>query len=93
MLKTNKFNTTIFILTLMAMVITMSEAFAVDQISNSPIKLKAEEAAANMEMVIKDNFVKAKFASAENRRSQGNVKASYIDFEDIFICKLLSTYR
>ena len=34
MLKTNKFNTTIFILTLMAMVITMSEAFAVDQISN-----------------------------------------------------------
>ena len=83
MLKTNKFNTTIFILTLMAMVITMSEAFAVDQISNSPIKLKAEEAAANMEMVIKDNFVKAKFASAENRFSQGNVKASYIDFEDI----------
>ena len=36
-----------------------------------------------MEMVIKDNFVKAKYASAENRFSQGNVKASYSDFKDL----------
>lgn len=83
MLKMNKFNIAILILTFMAMVTTMSETFAVEQISNLPMKLKAEEATANMEMVIKDNFVKAKFASAENRFSQGNVKASYIDFEDI----------
>ena len=36
-----------------------------------------------MDMVIKDNFVKAKFASAENRFAQSNVKASYDDFNDL----------
>ncbi len=48
-----------------------------------PLKLRAETNAANMEMVIKDNFVKAKYASAENRFLQGNVKASYDDFSDL----------
>jgi len=50
---------------------------------SNPIMLRAESNAANMEMVIKDNFVKAKFASAENRFSQGNVKASHTDFSDL----------
>ena len=48
-----------------------------------PLVLRAETNAANMEMVVKDNFVKAKYASAENRYSQGNVKASYSDFADL----------
>ena len=47
-----------------------------------PLKIKAETTVANMDMVIKDNFVKAKFASAENRFAQSNVKASYDDFND-----------
>ena len=48
--------------------------------SNEPLHLKAEANNANMEMVVKDNFIKAKYASAENRFLQGNVKASYDDF-------------
>ena len=48
-----------------------------------PLKIKAETTVANMDMVIKDNFVKAKFSSAENRFAQSNVKASYDDFNDL----------
>lgn len=48
-----------------------------------PLKIKAETNVANMDMVIKDNFVKAKYASAENRFAQNNVKASYDDFNDL----------
>lgn len=48
-----------------------------------PLKVKAETNVANMDMVIKDNFVKAKYASAENRFAQSNVKASYDDFNDL----------
>lgn len=48
-----------------------------------PLKIKAERTVANMDMVIKDNFVKAKYASAENRFAQSNVKASYDDFNDL----------
>lgn len=47
------------------------------------IALKAETNVANMEMVIKDNFIKAKYASAENRFLQGNVKASHDDYTDL----------
>lgn len=50
---------------------------------SSPIKVKAETTVANMDMVVKDNFVKAKYASAENRFVQSNVKASYDDFNDL----------
>lgn len=48
-----------------------------------PLMLKAETNAVNMEMVVKDNFIKAKYASAENRFLQGNIKASYDDFSDL----------
>ena len=48
-----------------------------------PLNIKAETTVANMDMVIKDNFVKAKYASAENRFIQSNVKASYDDFSDL----------
>ena len=48
-----------------------------------PLNIKAETNVANMEMVIKDNFIKAKYASAENRFLQSNVKASYEDFSDL----------
>ena len=48
-----------------------------------PVQLRAETNAANMDMVIKDNFVKAKYASAENRFLQGNVKAAHDDYSDL----------
>ena len=53
------------------------------QTEQKPIILRAESNAANMEIVIKDNFIKAKYASAENRFLQGNVKAAHDDFADI----------
>ena len=48
-----------------------------------PLKAKTETTVANMDMVIKDNFIKAKYSSAENRFIQSNVKASYDDFNDL----------
>ena len=48
-----------------------------------PLKIKAETTSANMDMIVKDNFIKAKYASAENRFAQGNVKAAYDDFNDL----------
>ena len=51
--------------------------------STKTLNLKAETNVANMEMVVKDNFIKAKYASAENRFLQGNVKASHDDFADL----------
>ena len=50
-----------------------------------PVQLKAETNAVNMEMVVKDNFIKAKFASAGNRFLQGNVKASHDDYSDLIL--------
>ena len=50
---------------------------------SKPLKAKTETTVANMDMVIKDNFIKAKYASAENRFLQSNVKASYDDFYDL----------
>lgn len=72
-------NKTLLLLTLTAT--TMLQVQAID--TNKPLELRAESNAANMEMVIKDNFVKAKYASAENRFLQGNVKASHTDFSDL----------
>ena len=40
------------------------------------IKLKTETNVANLEIAKKDNYIKAKYASAENRFLQGNVKAT-----------------
>ncbi len=69
---------------------TLLVLLAVSNIYNSSyavetktLELKAEANAANMEMVVKDNFIKAKYASAENRFLQGNIKASYDDFSDL----------
>ena len=53
--------------------------------SSKKLILKAQTDAVNMEMVIKDNFIKAKYASAENRFTQGNIKASYNDFADLIL--------
>ena len=36
-----------------------------------------------MDMVVKDNYIKAKYASAENRFLQGNVKAAHDDYADL----------
>ena len=60
-----------------------NSALAVEKIQNKPIQLKAETNAVNMEMVVKDNFIKAKYASAENRFLQGNVNAAHNDFADL----------
>ena len=60
------------------------QAIAADGLdSQKTLLLRAETSGANMEMVVKDNFVKAKYASAENRFLQGNVKASHSDFSDL----------
>ena len=69
---------------LTALSITMIQSYAIPvQGTQKPLILRAETNVANTEMVIKDNFVKAKFASAESRFSQGNVKAAHDDFEDL----------
>jgi len=47
------------------------------------MQAKTETTVANIDMVAKDNFIKAKYASAENRFIQSNVKASYDDFNDV----------
>lgn len=60
-------------------VINASEVF----LERKPISLKAEASVANMGMVVKDNFIKAKYASAENRFLQGNVKAAHDDYSDL----------
>ena len=48
-----------------------------------PLQAKTETTVANMDMVLKDNFIKSKYTSAENRFIQNNVKASYDDFNDL----------
>ena len=57
----------------------LSQAYA----STKPLNIKAETNVANLDIVVKDNFIKAKYASAEKRFLQGNIKASYDDFADI----------
>lgn len=48
-----------------------------------PLPVKTVASAANLDTVAKDNFIKAKYASAENRFIQSNVNASYDDFNDL----------
>lgn len=48
-----------------------------------PMNIRTEKTVANMDTVQKDSFVKSKFASAETRFLQGNVKASYDDFNEL----------
>ena len=64
-----------------ALVLATTSAVQAEMVK--PLKIKAETTVANMNMVIKDNFVKAKYASAENRFVQTNVKASYDDFNNL----------
>ena len=79
----NKLKRKQFLVLLLALSIATSVLAEEKEKATKPLLLRAETNAANMEMVIKDNFVKAKYASAENRFSQGNVKASYGDFKDL----------
>ena len=65
------------------LILILSTPVVVQAAESKPLKIKAETNAANMDMVIKDNFIKAKYASAENRFAQSNVKASYDDFNDL----------
>ena len=72
----------VFITTIL-IISAMTASYASENSAVKPLKIKAETNSANMDMVIKDNFVKAKYASAENRFAQSNVKASYDDFNDL----------
>ena len=84
----NKFIKTSLILFAVASSTMFSKVLA-DDVNTKPIMLKAEANVANVDMYIKNNFIKTKYASAENRFSQGNVKASYNDFADIMILLIL----
>ena len=70
----------IFLLSLVLVCVNSNLTFASTE---KPVNLKIQTNVANMDMVIKDNFIKSKYASAENRFIQGNVKASYDDYTDL----------
>ncbi|MCQ2739145.1 MAG: hypothetical protein MJ237_02830 [bacterium] len=72
----------IFILISLVCFLSIHQTNATDDIS-SPVQLKAEADIANLDMLVKDNFIKTKLISAENRFLQGNVIASHQDFEDL----------
>ena len=71
------------ILKILLVLLAIGISHSVSATEPNPIELKAETNTANMEMVIKDNFIKAKYASAENRFLQGNIKASHDDYADL----------
>jgi len=50
-----------------------------------PLKITTESSIANVDIVLKDNYIKSKYVSAENRFIQSNVKASYDDFNDLIL--------
>ena len=50
-----------------------------------PLNAGTETTIANIDMVLKDNYIKSKYTSAENRFIQSNVKASYDDFQDLVL--------
>ena len=47
------------------------------------IRTTATASVSNIDIKSKDNFIKAKYASAENRFIQGNVNAAYDDFDSL----------
>ncbi len=66
------------LLVALSSVISICEVTAKEQ-----VQLKVTTNTANMDMIAKDNFIKAKYASAENRFLQGNVKAAHDDYSTI----------
>ena len=48
-----------------------------------PTQIKTMTNITTMDTALKDNFIKARYASAENRFIQSNVKASYDDFDEL----------
>ena len=68
---------------LLICILTQINVTAGAETAMKPLQANTETTVANMDMVVKDNFVKAKYASAENRFIQSNVKASYDDFNDL----------
>ena len=61
----NKLKRKQFLVLLLALSIATSVSAEEKEKATKPLLLRAETNAANMEMVIKDNFIKAKYASAE----------------------------
>ena len=62
-------------------ILTCASSFAAEEKESQTIKVGTS--IANVEIVKKDNFIKSKYASAENRFLQGNIKASYDDYADL----------
>ena len=72
------------IISVCAMLVLHQSVFAGEKLTEQKtIELKAETNVVNMAMVVKDNYIKAKYASAENRFLQGNVKAAHDDYSDL----------
>ena len=76
----NKYTKTV-LLTLAVLFSTNIKTQADD--TERTVLLRAETDTLSTDIILKDNFVKAKYASAENRFMQGNVKASYSDFSEL----------
>lgn len=76
-------NNKLLTLTLSLLLLTALPSIADEINTSKPIQLRAQTDAANMDMIIKDNFIKSKYTSAENRFMQGNVSVSHDDFEDL----------
>ena len=83
MLNMNKIIKYFLVIFLIANIPSVNAVTSSAQTGLKPIELKAETNAANMEMVIKDRFIKEKYSSAEKKFLQGNIKAAHDDFEDI----------
>ena len=64
------------------MIITAAQTATAEPVS-IPLQAKTVASVNNIDTVAKDNYIKAKYASAENRFIQSNVKASYDDFKDL----------
>ena len=71
------------LITILSILIIFSQQINADGVSNELLCAKTEAVDTNTNIVTKDNFIKAKYASAENRFIQSNVKASYDDFNDL----------
>ena len=67
---------TICLLVLSTIAVNADNAF-------TQLQAKTSANVTTMDTAIKDNFIKAKYASAENRFIQSNVKASYDDFNEL----------
>ena len=75
-------NFKIILIILLALIFTKTESVLALE-DSSIMNLKAESGVVNNEIILKDKYIKAKYASAENRFVQGNIKAAHDDYADL----------